>query len=120
MPLRPPLGSFFFLPTIITHRSPLTTHLPTRLVRPRLFILYSMQPLILCHHPYSPKKRKSILKIFVKTWLVPVDVSIVEAVRGVSVLLPLSCRRRVPCVQTHVPTPIFLPLLFLSSSMVRC
>jgi len=47
----------------------------------------------------------------VKTWLVPVDVSIVEAVRGVSVLLPSSCRRRVPCVQTHVPTPLFPPFL---------
>jgi hypothetical protein len=47
----------------------------------------------------------------VKTWLVPVDVSIAEAVRRVSVLLPSSCRRRVPCVQTHVPTPppLFIP-----------
>lgn len=36
----------------------------------------------------------------------PVDVSIVAAVRGVSVLL------RVPCVQTLVPTP--LPFYLLS------
>ena len=75
---------------------------------------YPIQLLISCHHLYSQKKKRNLfLKKVVKTWLVPVDVSIVEAVRGVSVLLPSSCRHRVPCVQTHVPTPpLFSSLLF--------
>jgi hypothetical protein len=48
--------------------------------------------------PYSQEKNKTIKSC--ETWLVPVDVSIVAAVRGVFVLL------RVPCVQTLVPTPL--------------
>jgi hypothetical protein len=113
----------FSFQTIITHRSPSTSPSPTHLVRSHLSMPYPMQLLISCHPSTQPKKKKkkSIFKKVVKTWLVPVDVSIVEAVRGVSVLLPSSCRRRVPCVQTHVPTPpLFSSLLFLSSSMVRC
>ena len=70
--------------------------------------------------------RKTLTKVLLekkKSWLAHEDVSIVVDVRGVSV--SLSCRRRVPRVQTqHVPTslrplPPFLPhsitspLLFL-------
>ena len=71
------------------------------------FATYLIHLLISCHHSYSQKERRqSILKKkVVKTWLVPVDVSIVEAVRGVSVLLPSSYRCRAPYVQTRVPTP---------------
>ena len=83
-------------------------------MRYHLIMPYPIQLLISCHHLYSQKKKRNLfLKKVVKTWLVPVDVSIVEAVRGVSVLLPSSCRHRVPCVQTHVPTPpLFSSLLF--------
>src|SRR6266851_5177885 len=57
-------------------------------------------------HPYSRAKNKTIKSC--ETWLVPVDVSIVAAVRRVFVLL------RVPCVQTLVPTPLptHIPLVF--------
>ena len=61
-------------------------------------------------HTALPKKSYFLKKKIVKTWLVPVDVSIVEAVRGVSVSLPSPYRRRAPYAQTHVPT--HPPLLF--------
>lgn len=56
-----------------------------------------IQLLTLCIH--TAEKRTKTIK-GCETWLVPVDVSIVAAVRGVFVLL------RVPCVQTLVPTPL--------------
>jgi hypothetical protein len=97
-----PFPSIHHLPS-----PPSTPPSPFHLVRSHLFTPYSLQSPILCHHSYSQKKKRRNLfsKKVVKTWRVPVDVSTVAAVRGVSVLLPSLCRRRVLCVQTHVPTP---------------
>jgi len=94
--------------------SPSTTPPPPHLVRSYLFIPCPLLSLISCHHFIQKKRRNLFFLKVVKTWRVPVDVSIVAAVRGVSVLLLSSCCRRVPCVQTHVPTlPLFFPSPFL-------
>ncbi|KAH9953302.1 hypothetical protein BC827DRAFT_140602 [Russula dissimulans] len=61
------------------------------------------------HHQHFPPIVSHLLsRCESETWLVPADVLIVAAVRRVFVLLPWLCRRRVPCVQTHVPTAFFL------------
>jgi hypothetical protein len=92
--------------------SPSTTPPPPHLVRSYLFIPCPLLSLISCHHFIQKKRRNLFFLKVVKTWRVPVDVSIVAAVRGVSVLLlPSSCRRvcrRMYLLLPSSPLPPFL------------
>jgi|SRR5712671_46288 len=88
-------------------------HFPPQLLSVRSRLVFHTQATVDLVNPINSENAKGC-----ETWLVPVDVSIVAAVRGVFVLLPWLCLRRVPCVQTHVPTTFPLPSFL--SSVVRC
>jgi hypothetical protein len=100
---------FHHLPSYL---SPSTPPSPTHLVRSHLFLPCPLQSLII----HTAKKKETYtLKKVVKTWRVPVDVSTVAAVRGVSVLLPSLCRRRVlVCRRMYLlpPSPPPFPVVF--------